>query len=384
MDTIDTKWIHGERFNVTYRITAADNKIAQQIAENICIEQTVEVPRSLIPAAPIGNWIIGNIEQFTQQATDTYQAIISYPVELAAGELPQLLNIILGNSSLMPGIRVDNVTLPPTLVTQFKGPRFGVAGWRKLLEAKSRPLLATAIKPVGLSIKSLVRLAYEMTLGGIDIIKDDHGLTNQPFGLYAERVTQVCTAVKRANMDNGGNTLYLPNITGPIEQLWERAKLAKQEGAGGLLVAPGLLGFDTMRALADDDTLALPIMAHPTFVGAFVANPSHGISHGILFGLLARLAGADATIFTNYGGRFAFSIEDCVSIATSCLDPIEGLKTILPVPAGGMTFERIPNLHQTYGLDVIYLIGGALVEHSPDLVTNCRVFRELVQQQVAQ
>ena len=81
------------------------------------------------------------------------------------------------------------------------------------------------------------------------------------------------------------------------------------------MMAPGLIGFDLMRELADDDTIALPILTHPALQGSFVTS-RNGISHGVMFGELARLAGADATIFPNFGGRFSFSREECMEIVT--------------------------------------------------------------------
>ena len=56
-----------------------------------------------------------------------------------------------------------------------------------------------------------------------------------------------------------------------------------------LLLSPGLCGLDTMRALADDDSLSLPILSHPAFQGSFVVRPGEGISHGLLFGQIRGL-----------------------------------------------------------------------------------------------
>jgi ribulose-bisphosphate carboxylase large chain len=39
-----------------------------------------------------------------------------------------------------------------------------------------------------------------------------------------------------------------------------------------------------------------------------------GFSHKVLLGILPRLAGADATIFPNFGGRFGFSEQECLGI----------------------------------------------------------------------
>ena len=144
------------------------------------------------------------------------------------------------------------------------------------------------------------------------------------------------------------------------------------------MVAPGLIGFDLMRELADDDTLALPILTHPAMQGSFVTS-QNGISHGVLFGQLARLAGADATIFPNFGGRFSFSREECEEIVTGTMAPMKQVKSIFPAPGGGMSLDKVPDMLETYGRDLIFLIGGGLFKHGPDLVENCRYFKALVE-----
>ena len=63
-------------------------------------------------------------------------------------------------------------------------------------------------------------------------------------------------------------------------------------------------------------------MAHPAFQGSFVVRPEEGFSHGLIFGTIARLAGADATIFPNFGGRFSFSREECQEIAAASQAPL--------------------------------------------------------------
>lgn len=70
-----------------------------------------------------------------------------------------------------------------------------------------------------------------------------------------------------------------------------------------------------MQQLARAEDLSLPLMSHPAFLGSHVTHPDQGISHGVLFGKVMRLAGADASVYPNYGGRFSFSKEECHQIA---------------------------------------------------------------------
>lgn len=363
--------LSGERFQVTYRIQGKD---APARAAALCIEQTVEFPADLLPAGDIPNHIVGHIESLTSTAPDVHHALISYPVEIAGTDLPQLLNVIFGNSSIKAGIRVERLDLPDSLLAHYRGPRYGVAGLRDLVGAEERPLLCTALKPMGLAPQALADLAYQFALGGIDLIKDDHGLADQAFCPYEERVARCAEAVTKANAETGRHCLYMPNLAGPFHLLESRAHYAKDAGAGGLMVCPGLLGMDTMRHLADDDRLALPIASHPALQGSFVVNADSGFAHAAWYGQLMRLAGADAVIFPNYGGRFGFSRDECAQIAEGCRLPMGHLKPSLPAPGGGMTLDRIPDMQRLYGDSVIYLIGGDLHRHEDGLVASARRF----------
>jgi ribulose-bisphosphate carboxylase large chain len=371
--------LSGERFRIVYRLGGTEDD-ARARARDICLEQTVEFPDELVPDGPIRDHVIGHLENFERCGEGAYQAKISFPVETAGDDLSQLLNVVLGNISLKPAIRAESLELPPSMLGRFRGPRFGRKGLRELAGVAQRPLVSTALKPMGLGPADLAELAYRFALGGIDLIKDDHGLTNQTFSRFDERLARCTESVAKANRQTGMQSLYLPNITAPPTEMIRRARLAKQAGAGGLLVCPGLCGLDAVRAVADDDATSLPIMVHPAFQGSLVVRPEEGFSHGLIFGLVARLAGADATIFPNFGGRFSFSREQCCEIAAASEAPLGSLQPIFPAPAGGLSLSRVPEVQQVYGRELVILVGGGLFKHGPDLIENCRVFRKLAEE----
>jgi len=369
--------LSGERFRVTYQIVGARNEALRK-AEEICIEQTVEFPADLVPDDDIRAHVFGRIESVEQRDDRLFYVQISYAIETAGQEITQLLNVIFGNTSMQPDIQVADLALPASLLATYAGPRFGIPGLRALLGVYDRPLLCTAIKPIGLSAEALARMTGEFALGGIDLIKDDHGLADQVFAPYAERVKRCAEAVQEANQRTGRRSLYVANVTAPGRALWERAYLAKAAGAGGLLVAPGIVGYDRMQALADDPQLGLPILLHPALLGSFVAHPYTGMAHGVVFGLLGRLAGADVTIFPNFGGRFSFSREACLAIADAAKQPLGGLKPIFPAPAGGMRVERVDDMLAFYGVDAVLLIGGDLHRHPNGIYAASQRFLETV------
>ena len=345
-----------ERIHVTYAFLG-DNPTA--LADLIRTEQTIEFPLELAPSW-IQDQVVGKVEEITSSDQKNHLITISYNPDVTGGELTQLLNVLWGNASLFPGVKIVGLKLPDSILNNFKGPRYGISGLRKIFKADTRPLIATALKPMGSDAKTLAEMARTLALAGFDLIKDDHSLANQPWATWKERVTTISAAVKEANEVTGGNCAYIPSLNMPFDQVIDAAHTAKDLGAGGLLVLPGITGFDSLRVIAEDDTLALPILGHPAMLGSLVIPKEVGMNHGIVFGTLMRLAGADISIFPNIGGRFSFTADQCLEIADLSRGVLGSLKPITIAPAGGMTLERIPEMIDMYGKDTALLIGGAL------------------------
>jgi ribulose-bisphosphate carboxylase large chain len=346
----------GKDIVVTYRIKS-DNP--REVAEAIRVEQSIEFPRELAEEW-IQEEVVGSIESVGATENGLTDVVIAYDERNAGGQLPQLFNVLWGNVSMLPGIRVTDISLPDSLLANFRGPRFGIEGLRTMFNAPERALVSTALKPMGSSSRQFAEMARVIALAGFDTIKDDHSLANQPWSLWRERVEMVSEAVREANEITGHNCLYAPSMDLPADEMVDAAHEAKALGATSLLVLPGISGFDAMRALAEDDDLALPIMGHPAVLGTFVTPENFGLAHDIVFGLLMRLAGADISIFPNFGGRFSFTKEECAAITRSGREDLGNLKPLWVSPAGGMTVERIGEMLDFYGQDTASLVGGAL------------------------
>jgi ribulose-bisphosphate carboxylase large chain len=367
--------LSGEIITAVYALKGT-LKEAAETAFDIGVEQTVEFPLDLIEQDDIREQIVGEVLSVETIDEDTHHATIGFPMEVAGRELTQLLNVLFGNISLKPGIRLLSFTLPKNLLMRFGGPRFGIRGIRELLGVSDRPLICTAVKPMGLSAEALADVAYRSALGGVDIVKDDHGLSDQDFARFEERIKKVVAAVNRANGESGHRCRYMPNITAPADEVISRALLAKAAGAGGLLIAPGITGLDVIRQIAADDGIALPILSHPALQGAYTVHRDSGISPGTLYGALNRLAGADACIFPHFGGRFAFSPDACGDIRDQTASVMGHIKPIWPVPAGGMSVDRVEEMITFYGKDIILLIGGDLHRQGPDLARTAKNLME--------
>lgn len=345
-------------FIVTYQISRGDIK---EVAEAIRVEQTIEFPYDLAP-----NWIqqevVGEIVEIAENRVK-----IKFDDRVTGFELSQFLNVLWGNVSLFEAVKIVDLELSSDFLSHFKGPRFGIAGLRGLFGVSASPLLATALKPMGLSAQELAKDAQVLVQAGFNLIKDDHGLANQPWALWQERVQTIAKAVNDANAKFNKQAVYAPslNLKGDAVQ---SAHWAKTQGAGALLILPGVSSFALMQTLAEDDELALPLMSHPSMLGSLVMNKNHGLNHGLVLGTIMRLAGADISIFPNYGGRFSFSQAECNEIAVAAKAPLGNLNPIWTAPGGGMTLDRIEELIKFFGPDTMLLVGGAL--HRGDLLKN--------------
>jgi ribulose-bisphosphate carboxylase large chain len=330
---------------------------AHERAKAIAVEQSHELPTQFAPKHSLVS--LAHVVDVVESAGGPATATIEFPVELAGGELTQLLVMLFGNVSLQRGVRLVEIDVPAALATAVGGgTRLGVDGVRQVLGAPERPLLATALKPVGLSSRELADMAHELALGGIDLIKDDQGVNNQHWSPFAERVPLVADAVRRANEKTGRTSLYLPTVSGP--HLDEHARLAGEAGVGGALVMPGIDGFSAPLRVAAALGRDAIVLQHPSFLGGFTADDSHGIAPELLFGRISRLVGADVVVFPNSGGRFGLTEAQCRAIAAGATGEFAGLRPALPAPGGGMTVEKVPAMLEQYGRDVVQLIGGDL------------------------
>ncbi|CAK0779239.1 hypothetical protein WCLP8_950019 [uncultured Gammaproteobacteria bacterium] len=242
---------------------------------------------------------------------------------------------------------------------------------RRRVGAENRALTCSALKPQGLPPAALAELAGRLARGGLDFIKDDHGLADQDYSRFTDRVQACAAAVNLANDQTGGATRYLPSLSGNLDHLRQQVAVVRDAGLDGVLIAPMIVGLPAFQALVRANP-ELAFMAHPALAGAGRIAPP------LLLGKLFRLFGADATVFPNYGGRFGYSPQTCRDLADAALRPWAGLRATLPVPAGGMTVGRVPELLDFYGPNLMLLIGGSLLAAREHLTAETAAFTALV------
>ena len=350
-----------QTFDVTYKVAVQQDEQIDEKIEGICLEQSVELPRSVVDP-DIQRKVIGDPRQREKIGDNQYEVTIAWPTADVDGDISQFLNLLYGNISLQPGIRVASVEWSALAPEVFGGPAVGVQTIRDRYQIKKRPLSATALKPLGSSPDELADLTFEFASGGIDIIKDDHGLADQDFAPFEERVRACVKAIKKAADQTGHRSYYYPNITAFAPDTVERFQLASELGADGVLICPHIAGLETMHRLARRDE-SLPIVAHPSFSGTLTTNQTKGLTPSFLYGQLWRALGADFVIYPNKGGRFSFTEAECRAINSAANDLQSPFARAFPMPAGGIKIENVDRWITEYSQDVTFLIGGSLYEH---------------------
>ncbi|GAB4465112.1 MAG: 5-methylthioribulose-1-phosphate isomerase [Burkholderiaceae bacterium] len=316
--------------------------------------------------------IVARVEHIDALPDGSSLARIALAAETVGADAGQLLNMLFGNSSLLPDVELVDVDVPEALARRFGGPALGIEGVRGLVGVTGRPLTCTALKPIGARPGRLAALCRTFAAAGIDIIKDDHGWADQASAPFAQRVAACQAAVDEVNAARrGALTLYAPSLFGTCTQMLGQIEFARARGVRAALIAPMVCGVATLSGLRRE---------HPDF--AFIAHPALAgasrIAPAALLGKLFRLFGADAVIFPNHGGRFTYPREVCLAIANAARSAWHGLKPALPVPAGGMSVERVPELKRECGPDCMLLIGGSLLAARDKLFDRSREFVEAV------
>jgi ribulose-bisphosphate carboxylase large chain len=339
---------------VTYRVQATASEIDAR-AEALLLEQTVELPRAAVRDSGVIERVVGRIEEVAVESGDRYRVLIAHPLATAARDPAQLLNVVFGNSSLQPDVMLVDIELPDAAFDWLPGPRAGIPGLRALTGVSNRPLLATALKPMGLRPAQLAGLCGTFARAGLDLVKDDHGLADHDFCPFEDRVEACLAATENAARHTGRSTLYVPNIVGTPERIMRQLAFAREAGARAVMLSPMLVGLPLLQQLASMPA-GLPILAHPSLGGVLRA------AEPVLFGKLFRWYGADGVIFPHAGGRFSYSPDTCRALAAALRAPHSRVRDAFPVPAGGITAERVPDLLRFYGRDCILLLGSSLYE----------------------
>jgi len=291
-----------------------------------------------------------------------------------------LLSTIAGNDiTITYRVKLLDIRLPESFAKTFKGPKFGILGIREILNVKERPLIVNIIKPcIGIEPRVGAELFYQAALGGVDVVKDDEVLANTTFSPIIARVRAYMEKEKQAFEETGEHTLYAVNITDEVDRVKENACRIIEAGGNCLMLNYLPSGISTMRMLAEDPSIQIPILAHLDMSGSFFGSPNSGVSAPLVLGKLPRLAGGDMVVYPSPYGKFLFLRESYLRVAHLLRVPFYHMKSTFPAPSGGVHAGNLPPVIRDLGYDCMIGVGGGIHGHNLGTTAGAKSVRQAI------
>ncbi|QJD82470.1 2,3-diketo-5-methylthiopentyl-1-phosphate enolase [Cohnella herbarum] len=372
--------------HATYRLyddKADFDKKAQGIAVGLTVGSWTELPEAAKDEMRkhLGQVIsVSPYEPEGVQPGERYADItIAYPDANFSRDIPAFLVTAFGKLSMDGKIKLIDMQPSTEFLSAFRGPKFGIQGVRDLLGVHDRPLVMSIFKSViGHDLANLREQFLQQALGGVDLIKDDEILFENPLTPLEKRVEACMSAAREAEQVTGQKLLYFTNLTGSTFQLKANAKRAIAAGANGLLFNVLAYGFDALAELAADPDINVPIAAHPAMAGALYPSLHHGISAPLLLGKLMRIAGADLSLFPSPYGSVVMPKAENLAVMEALLTPSLPQKQTFPVPSAGIHPGLVPLIMGDFGPEVVVNAGGGVHGHPGGSADGGRAFRQAV------
>ncbi|WP_148252811.1 ribulose-bisphosphate carboxylase large subunit family protein [Aidingimonas lacisalsi] len=307
---------------------------------------------------------------------------LSWPIANFGPSLPNLLSTVAGNLFELKefsALKLLDLALPTDFADRYPGPRFGIAGTRRLSGVPDRPLIGTIIKPsVGLSPAATADTVRQLVEGGIDFIKDDELQSNGPHNPLKARVDAVMPIIREHAERTGRQVMYAFNITGDIDEMRDNHDYVAAAGGSCVMVAIQSVGLSGVAHLRRHCQLALH--GHRAGWGLFSRSPYIGMSY-IAYQKLWRLAGVDHLHVNGLRNKFTEDDASVIASARSCLTPMFDPPTpgceVMPVFSSGQTADQAVDTYQAIGsTDLIFCAGGGIMAHPGGIGAGVRSLRQ--------
>jgi ribulose-bisphosphate carboxylase large chain len=269
---------------------------------------------------------------------------------------------------IVTGCRLIKLELPDSVKSHFRGPKFGLSGFRGFTGQYNKPLLGGIVKPkIGVSPETLLEMVKQMVDGGVDFIKEDEIMSNPAVCPLDKRVDIIANYLAKQSR----NVVVCHCINGDPHVVMDRVKRVHELGGNGvhINVWSGLGVYNSIRKLD------LPLFLHFQKSGDKVftdVNHRFSISWPVLC-QLATMMGVD-TIQTGMMG--GYSNDDPVELQEAITVLRAGNTT--PVLSCGFHPGLVEKITALAGNDYMANVGGAIHGHPGGTIAGARAMRQAI------
>jgi len=385
--------IDAEQFIIATYLMTLPTKQGMDVAQAIAYEQSTgtwtDVPedtdqvRAQSVAKVLGVHEVPNFEDKLPDGISdrTFIVSIAFPAENIHNQFPQMLTAVLGNISMSGKLKVLDIRFPKAFVKSMPGPAFGVEGTRKVLGlAPGTPPLCAMFKPcTGASPATLAKMFYELTMGGVNIVKDDELLSDPKFCTIDDRLALMVKEIEKVKKETGRTVLYALNVTDAPHKQAENIERTLKAGANCLMFNVPTIGWASFAEAVKQIAGRVPVLVHPDFAGAYFGSPHYGVSSQLILGKFMRMAGADFVVCPSAYGKVPMVPERVLQIGVSLRAPFYDVKPVLPAPSAGMHPGQVQQLLNDFGADTIVAAGGGYHGHPDGPRAGARAFVQAVE-----
>ncbi len=371
------------RMRVRFRETSVTDGLKELLrALDIGSTRPLTLPRAEKVCDHHANPEVVTVQKVPGATAGEYEILLALPVCLAGsgGGIAMLLSSICYCSvfSRLERLAVLDINLPTVCLSEYLGPRHGIAGIRARCVVSRRPLLGVIVKPRLRpdlpSLLSMLRLALE---AGVDYVVDDELLLSPYCCPFGERVAAISDLVRAVRDKQSRSIQYFANVTADVNIALEHVHSGIEAGVSGFSLNCVTMGFSAVRYIIDEFDGKAVFIVNNIGRGVLTRPASHYIAERVV-ATLSRLAGADAVYTGPFTKDYAYDVATLSEEMDALRSELGHIKSAFAVSSGSISPQEVLANIDALGMDVMLQMGSSLFEDQGRVQTRVRALTRVL------
>ena len=199
-------------------------------------------------------------------------------------------------------------------------------------------------------------------------------MADPPHAPFDERVDAVMRVINEHAQRTGKKVMYAFNISDELDAMRRHYEKIISTGGTSAMISLNSVGLAGAKKICDFGALA--IHGHRNGWGMFTRHPLLGIEFRA-YQKIWRLVGVDQIHVNGIANKFWESDDSVVASIASCLEPLLGGMSVLPVVSSGQWGGQAPEtFRRTQTVDLLYMAGGGVMAHPDGPAAGVRSLRK--------